>query len=113
MEDYGKLIESLLERISDYLKTNIELTRLKLADKASDVLSSLISQTVVFVFVALFLLFSNIGLALWLGKLLGSAFFGFFVVAAFYGMLGLVIRLFCYQWMKRKVSDFFIKQLFK
>jgi len=113
MEDFAQLVESLLERITCYVKTNAELVKLKVLDKASDVVSSLIPHTVVFVLVLSSLFFLNVGLALWLGEILGNLCFGFFVVAAFYGLIGLCIRLFFHKRMKRFISDYIIKQALK
>ena len=104
------MFESLLERASDYGKTSYELVKLKAVDKTSDVVSSFIPHSVVFVLIASFMLFLNLGIAFWLGDLLGKLFYGFFVVAAFYVITGIVIHFFMHKWLKRLVSDYFIKQ---
>ena len=49
MEDKTNIFESLLERASDYGKTSYELVKLKAVDKTSDVVSSFIPHTVVFI----------------------------------------------------------------
>lgn len=85
----------------------------KALDKTSDVVSSLIPHSVVMVFVLSIMLFLNLGLALWLGEILGKSYYGFFVVAAFYGIAGIFIRLFMYKWIKRCVSNNFIRQVLK
>jgi len=113
MESNKELFESLLEKVTEYGKTNFELIKLKVLDKASDVVSSLIPHSVVFVFIASCLLFINLGLALWLGEILDNVYYGFFVIAAFYGITGLVIRLFMYKLIKRIVCDYIIKQMLK
>ena len=109
MEDNAKLIESLLERVTDYGKTTFELVKLKALDKTSDVVSSFIPHSVVFVLIALFMLFVNLGLAFWFGEILGKTFYGFFAVAAFYGLIGLIIHLFMHKWLKKLVSNYIIK----
>lgn len=67
-----KLLELLIERATDYGKTSYELTKLKVLDKSSDVASSFIPHSVVLVLIVSFLLFFNLGLALYLGKILGE-----------------------------------------
>ena len=99
MEDNTKLIESLLERTAEYGKASFELVKLKALDKTSDAVSSLIPHSVVVVLVAVFMLFLNLGLAFWLGEILGRIFFGFFVVAAFYGIAGFVLHFFMHKWL--------------
>ncbi|MGB8491641.1 MAG: hypothetical protein WCE64_11350 [Bacteroidales bacterium] len=76
MEDNAKLIESLFERATDYSKTSFELIKLKALDKTSEAVSSLIPHSVVFVIFAVFILFLNLGLAFWLGEILGKTFYG-------------------------------------
>jgi hypothetical protein len=111
MEEYEKLIESLLEKASDYGKASFELAKLKALDKASDVVSSLVPKSVVFLLIAIGFLFLNFGLAVWLGDILGKLYFGFFVVASFYGITAIIIHFFMRDWLKKTVRDFFIRQV--
>jgi hypothetical protein len=113
MEDNTGLLELLLEKATDYGKTSVELVKLKTIDKASDVVSSMVPHSVVFVLLASFMLFLNLGLALWLGDILGKTFYGFFAVAAFYVVAGLVIHFFMHKWIKRLVGNYFIKTVLK
>jgi len=113
MEDNAKLIESLLERATEYGKTTYELVKLKTLDKASEVVSSFIPHSVVFVLIALFILFGSLGLSFWHGEILGKTFYGFLVVAAFYGLIGIVIHFFMHKWIKRLVSNYIIKHMLK
>ena len=92
MEEKDNLLESLLDSAKEYGITSFELAKLKALDKATDVVSSLVPVTIVFVLVALFLLFLSLGVAFWLGDLLGKTFYGFFVVAGFYILCGLILQ---------------------
>ena len=113
MEDNVKLIEALLEKAVDYGKTTYELVKLKALDKSSDVASSLIPHTAVFVLIASFLLLINFGLAIWLGEILGRIFYGFFVVGAFYAVISVVIRFLMHKWLKKVIRNYIIKQALK
>jgi len=113
MEDNSKLIESLLERAAEYGKTSYELVKLKALDKTSDVVSSFIPHTVVFVLIVSFMLFFNLGLAFWLGEILGKTCFGFFVIAAFYGITAIVLHFFMHKWLKKLICNFINKQVLK
>jgi len=111
MEDNTKLIESLLEKAAEYGKTSYELVKLKALDKTSDAFSSFIPHSVVFVVIAVFLLFLNLGLAFWLGDVLGKTYFGFFIVAAFYGVIGIVLHFFMHKWIKKVICNSIIKNV--
>jgi hypothetical protein len=113
MEENGKLIESILESSAEFGKTTFELVKLKALDKTTDVVSSLFPSSIVFSLIVIFMFFLNLGLALWLGEILGKIYYGFFVVAAFYGILGIVMRLFMHKWLKKVAGNFFIKQVLK
>lgn len=106
-------IESLLERTADYGKTSLNLIKLKAIDKTSDVVSSLIPRLIVLLILMIFLLFLNLGVALYLGEILENIFYGFFVVAAFYGVIGLIVHFFMHNRIKRKIYNYIIKQAFK
>jgi len=113
MEDSTNLFEPLLEKAVDYGKTSYELARLKTIDKASDVVSTTVPHLFFGVLLVSFMLFLNIGIAFWLGEVLGKVFYGFFVVGGFYCILGLILHLFLHKWVKTKVQNYFIKQVLK
>jgi hypothetical protein len=113
MQDNAKLIESLLERAAEYGKTSYELVKLKTIDKTSDVVSSFIPHSAGFVLIASFMLFFNLGLAFWLGRILGKTCYGFFVIAAFYGITAIVIHFFIHKWLKKLVCNYIINKVFK
>lgn len=95
MENNENLIESLIERAAEYSKTSFELVKLKALDKSADVVSTCITHSVVIAFFLSFMFFLNFGLALWLGEILGKTFYGFLIVAAFYGITGIFIQVEC------------------
>jgi len=113
MEDKTNIYETLLESATDYGKTSFNLVKLKALDKTADAISSFIPNAVVFVLIASFLLFISFGLALWLGELLGEIYFGFFIVAVFYGLTAIVFNFLLKKGIKQSIYDFTIKQLFK
>ena len=113
MEENANLLELLLERATDYGKTSVELVKLKAIDKTTDLVSSIIPLSVFILLISAFLLFLNLGIAFWLGEILGKVFYGFFIVAAFYIIMGLIIRVFLNKWIKRLVGDYFIKRILK
>lgn len=112
MDDNVKLIESLLENTFKYGIAEIELLKLKTLNKTTDVVSGMIPHAIVFFVLVLFLFFLNFGLAFWLGEIIGNNFYGFFVIAAFYAIVGLVMHFFMHKWIKRKIGNYLVKQMF-
>jgi len=113
MEDNTRIIDELLEKAAEYGKAEIKLVKLKALDKASDIVSASVPRIIVMASAAIFMLFLNLGAAFWLGELLGNLFLGFFAVAAFYGIIALIIHLFMHKWIKKQVGDSIIKRVLK
>jgi len=113
MEDYARLFETLLERVADYFKTTVELVRFKAVSKITELGSALIPNAFMIGMIASALLFLNVGLAIWLGYVLGNVCYGFLAVGAFHALLTLVFRLFFYKSLKRMFSRQLIKALLK
>lgn len=113
MEDNTLQFDLLWKRAIEYGKTNIELIKLKFLDKFLAVFSSLIPPIIVFLLAGSFYFFLNLALALWLGDLLGNAYYGYLIVAGFYGFLAIIVHLFLQKPIKKRISDFIIKQVLK
>lgn len=113
MEYQENLIESLIEKGEQYGKTTLELIKLKTVDKSADVVSTLVSWVIVIVLTVLFFLIFNIGLALWIGELLGKSYYGFFAVAGFYALLALIFGIYREQFIKKPVNNSIVTQVLK
>jgi hypothetical protein len=113
IEEDPKLFDELFEKATDYGKTSYELIKLKTLDKTADVGSSLILHSIILIFLTSFLLFVNLGLAFWLGEILGKIYWGFFIMAGFYCLVGIVVHLLSPGWLKKALTDYLVKQLFK
>ena len=113
MESNSNIIESLLERATEYGKTSFELAKLKALDKTSDVVSSFLPHAIALVLIATFILFLSLGLSFWLGEMLGKIYLGFYVVAAFYGIIGIILYFFMHKWLKKIVGNYIIKLALK
>lgn len=111
MENKIICLEPLLARAEEFGKTTYELYKLKLVDKTAQVFSGFISRCVILFFLFMFITIATLGLALWLGDLLGKSYYGFFCVAAFYGLIGCVIYFFLQNKIKKSVSNSVISQL--
>lgn len=105
METNPTLIEALLASIEAYVKTTYQLTKLKAIEKLTLILTSLMSWLITGVVLLLFALFSSIGLALYLGDLLGKSYYGFFLLAIFYLFLGTIVHFFLVKKLRKGVAN--------
>ncbi|MFA5326861.1 MAG: hypothetical protein WC384_03650 [Prolixibacteraceae bacterium] len=111
MDEQSGLIESLIEKGEQYGKTTLKLLKLKTLDKSADVVSNVVSWLIVVVFALLFFLILNIGIALWIGQVLGKSYFGFFIVSGFYALLAILFTVFRKPFVKDPVSNSIIAQI--
>ena len=103
-------LDALLEKTGDYLEDRVELLRLQALDKSSEVVSTMTSKIVVVLLVIFFLAFLNIGLALLIGEALGKMYYGFFIVAGFYLLMGVLFYAFRHQLIKGPVDNYIIRK---
>lgn len=113
MEDNVKLLEKLIERVVEYIKTSYKLLKLKALERGSDVSSTMALHAVVFMLIASFILFFNLGLALWVGDMIGKPYIGFFLIGGLYLIIAIAISLFMGKWIKKWIRNYIIKHLLK
>ena len=111
MEDDANRFETLFEKAADYGKTSFDLARLKAVKETTDVVSTWIAHTIVLVFVSTGVLLFNLGLALWIGVLIENIYFGFFIVAGFYGIIALALHFIFHKSLKKHFRQYLIKKL--
>ncbi|NDP28749.1 MAG: hypothetical protein GZ087_15210 [Flavobacterium sp.] len=113
MNDNTTPIATLFKLAEDYGKTTLNLFKLNAIDKSADVVSSLVSRLAVIMAVVFSLFSISIGLSLWIGKMLGDAFYGFFIVGGFYALIAICLQVFGKDWVKNPVSNSIIKRMLK
>jgi len=109
MEDKATPIESLFERAEAYGKTSLNLLKLKTIDKTSELIALVISWFIIIIVVALFFIVLTIGIALWLGEVLGKSYYGFFIVSGIYAILGIVFVL----WGRKPILNSIVSKMIK
>ena len=110
MEAKANLLEPLIARAEEFSKTSFELIKLKTLDKTATVVSTLISRLLLVFVLSIFALTLNIAIALWLGDLLGKNYYGFLLVASFYGLIGIIL-FFVHPLIKSRINNSMITQL--
>jgi predicted AAA+ superfamily ATPase len=111
MSNTRNIIDPLLEKVEAYGKTTFDLFKYKTLDKTAEVSSTLISRVILIVTISFFVMALNIAVALWIGDMLGKAYYGFFIVAGFYAIVSIIL-LVVHRSIKAKLNDVIVKQLF-
>ena len=111
MEKNTHPLKPLIDATESFAKSSVELYTLKTISKSSKIISTIISRGIVVVLIFVFLFTLNIGVALWLGDVLGKVYYGFFCVAGFYGLAGAVVYFFMNDYIKKRVSNSIISEL--
>jgi hypothetical protein len=106
-------ISSLIDKSKDFLDTRIELAKLKTIDKSADVLSSVVVMVSMLFIGTLVIILISIGLALFLGRLLGAYHDGFFIVGGFYAIILLILYIQRNKWIKTPISRELINKMLK
>lgn len=110
METTANSIESLFEKAEAYGRTTYTLSKLKLLETTNIVVTSLVARLSTILMISMFSFVLSIAVALWLGDILGKAYYGFFIVAGFYLLAGIVLHFFLHRWVKKPISELIIKQ---
>ncbi len=110
MENTTSSIESLIEKLKNYIETSIDLLKLKAIDKSSTLVSVIIDYLIVFLAFGIFAILLNIGLALLIGVLLGKAYYGFFIMAVINAIVGFIL-LKNNKWIKTPLTNSMVKKL--
>lgn len=104
METQTGLIAPLLDSVKEYSTTSFELLKLRSFNKTADVVSTLTSRLFLAMILAIFSITLTIAVALWLGDLTGKNYYGFLIVTAIYGIIGITIY-FMHPVIKARVND--------
>jgi hypothetical protein len=102
MEKDPHVLDSLIEKIENYGKTNIELIQLRSIKKVAKFAAFLYVNIILLIILILCILLLNVGLSIWVGTIFGEMYLGFLFVAAVYAVLGLFYFLFGFKYQKAK-----------
>lgn len=109
MQHETNALEDLFGKTTDYLETRAELVRLKAIGKASEMGSSIVSRLIIGIMFLLVLVLLNIGIAIWLGTIVGELYLGFFIVTGFYLLLLIIVYAARKKILKTPVKNLMIK----
>jgi hypothetical protein len=86
--------ESLTDHVSDYIETYVKLAVVNATQKVTGVAAISLTGILLAVFFTFVLLFSGMGLGIWVGEALDDPKAGYFAVSGFYLLCGVVIYAF-------------------
>lgn len=87
------LTHPIIEDVEEYSKTRLYLFKLKSIDKTANLFSLLITRLFTVIILSFFVLTLNIAAGLFIGSLIGKNYYGFFIVALFYGVVAIIWHL--------------------
>lgn len=103
----------LMEDVEQFVKTNVELYTLKATGVTARVVSSLLSNLVVWAlgFIVLFML--GMGVALLIGHQMGNMYSGFLIMAAGFAVITIIVYRYRYRFIRKPVMNGMITQILK
>lgn len=110
MEDQVKLIESLVARLEQYAQSAAELYKYKALDIFADAASSIVAYIIIVLFAVSGFMILNIGIAFWLGELLGRMYLGFFAVSGFYVLAGCLLFIVRFRLIVKPLRNIIVSQ---
>lgn len=103
--------EDLFQSTRSYIDTQLQLLKLKSVQKASQLFSVAATVLLLSVLGLMALILLSIGLSLYLGKVLGSYFLGFFLTGGIFIVTALIIFSFRKRLLQIALSNWLIRLL--
>src|ERR1700722_233270 len=104
-------IKLLLQNFEEYIKTDVELLKLKSVDKSADIVSSVFASVIIILAVIVFVLILSIGLSFFIGRMIGSLELGFFIMSAVWAIICASLYLSRKKWLKKPAQDIVVKKI--
>lgn len=104
---------TFFEEIKEYLSVRSKLFSLQVSESAANLLSNLISNGAALLFFIIFFVFASVGLAFLVAGWVDNTAGGFFIVAAFYLLIGVIIWAIKEKHIERPLANMFIRNFFK
>lgn len=111
VEDKPTGLEELFNKLKVYAETRFDLVKLVAINKVSGFMSTVISMIILLMILFTTILCITIGLAILIGYLLGAVYYGFFIIAGLYLIVGLVLYANRGNILKDPVSNRLIKEM--
>jgi uncharacterized membrane protein YqjE len=108
-----KKVEKLAKNIKDFMHTEIELIKLRFAEKLSKLLSNFLAVMIFIWFILIFILFTSISLAFLVGEWTGKMSIGFFIVSLLYLFIAFITWYWREKLIRIPILNGILRQLFE
>lgn len=112
MESPQARINDLTGHIREYIETQIAIVKLDAADATASAASSMVSWIAITILGLFTLVLISIGGAIGLGYILESYAAGFFIVAAFYLLVTIILYFNRHNWIRIPLVNVIIKNIY-
>ena len=113
MNETFEKVDGLTQHVKDYINTKIEITKLRLAEKTSQVVGNVIAILIVAVLFLFVVVFGSLSGAWALSDMIGKTYAGVLIVAGFYLLLGIIVWVARGRLIRFPVMNALIKMLHK
>lgn len=105
-----KTIEVLFEKTETYSKSSVEVFTNNALNKVAELISNIAASILKTILLSLFLLFTNLGIAFWIGEYIGKIYYGFFIVGLFYLISILLVKYFQNKWVITPIKKYILRK---
>lgn len=106
-------VKELLAKAIEYIESNVSLIKLKLINRGSSMTSAFLAYSIIAVLILIMAIMLSIGAAIWIGKLLGETYYGFFVTGGFILLLIVLLYVLRNKWLKFPIANSLLQNLNK
>jgi uncharacterized membrane protein len=113
IEERKEILEELFERVESYVRINVEIYKLRAVESAAEITSSILANVLIALVAIILFLFLNIGVAIWLGSLLGTPYHGYFLLCGVYLIVLVFLWIFRKNLFKKSMTEAIIRKFDK
>ena len=111
IEEEKDRLDDILAKSKDYVETRIDLIAINIQDRMTDILSSVVTVAVLWVFGVFALSMLSVGIALSISQYYNDPPLGFYCVGGSYFLMGLVIYLKRKDWIKLPITNVLLTKI--
>lgn len=111
IEEEKDRLDDLLAKSKDYVETRIDLIAINIQDKLTDILSSVVAITILWVFGIFTISMLSVGIALSISQYYKDPSVGFYLVGGSYFVIGLIVYLNRRSWIKRPITNILLTKI--
>lgn len=105
--------QSLIDKVKEYVSLRIELAKLSAIEKGSKLFANIVTDSIIGILLVLTFVFASFGLCFYLSEVIGNTYVGFFIVAGFYLLIGLIIYAIKDSIIEKRLANRMITKVFK